>query len=78
MNKKIFGITALGLALGGCNTTVYDRDFYPRPVASVYVQPAPVYIPPRPYYSHRYTYNPYIYRPHPAPPRRPKYFGPYR
>ena len=71
MNKKIFGIAAFGLVLGGCNATVYEGEYYRRPVASVYVQPAPIYVPPRPYYVQRRTYNPYIYRPHPMPPRRP-------
>lgn len=70
MNKKFFAIAVLGLTLGGCSTTVYDDRYYHRPVASVYVAPAPLYVPPRPYYLH----NPYVYRPHPLPPRRPHYY----
>ena len=75
MNKKIFAIAALGLTLGGCNATVYDTE-YRRPVASVYVHPAPVYVSPRPYYVQRYTYNPYVYRPRPV--YRQHYYRPYR
>jgi hypothetical protein len=74
MNKKFFVIAGLGLALGGCNATVYETQYHRRPVASVYVHPAPVYVPPRPYYVHR----PYVYRHHPLPPRRPHYYHPYR
>ena len=53
---RIAAVSALALALAGCNATVYG----PRPVVDVYVPPPryiaqePVYIPPpvaRPYYA---------------------------
>lgn len=51
--KKVLLISALGLILAGCNATVYDGGYRPRPVVDVYTSPSPVYIPapaPRPYY----------------------------
>jgi hypothetical protein len=56
--KRILTVSVLALGLAGCNATVYDSGYYrPRPVASVYVAPAPVYVAPRPYAYHR----PYCY-----------------
>jgi hypothetical protein len=52
--KRVLVVSVLTLSLAGCTTTVYDNS-YRRPVASVYVQPAPYYAGPR-----------YVYR---GPPR---------
>jgi len=61
--KRILTVSVLALGLAGCNATVYDSGYYrPRPVASVYVAPAPVYVAPNPYAYHRpYAYRPYCY-----------------
>lgn len=59
--KKIVAASILALGLAGCNATVYDSGYHRRPIASVYVTPAPIYVAPR-----RYVYNPYVYR---VPPR---------
>lgn len=49
--KKVLLISTLCLVLAGCNATVYDSSYRPRPVVDVYTSPSPVYIPaPRPYY----------------------------
>jgi hypothetical protein len=60
--KRIMAVSVLALGLAGCNATVYDNGYHRRPIASVYVPPAPVYVAPR-----HHVYNPYVYRP--APPR---------
>ena len=72
---RIVVISALALALAGCNAAVYG----PRPTMDVYVLPPRhiaqerVYIPqPMPYYAPRvYTQQP-MPRPYYAPPRRPR------